>query len=57
MWKDAPTEVGYYWVENEQERCIVSYDEDGYVSARWGICPLPQFGTWKWYGPIQEPPN
>ena len=47
-WQDAPTEPGYYFVENDQERVIVHYDEDGMVWASWIATPLGNFGLWKW---------
>ena len=57
-WKDSPEEFGYYFVEHKDEREIVHYDSyDKDVSHNHGICKLRHCINWKWWGPIEEPPE
>ena len=57
-WYNAPGESGNYFIDNGVEREIVYFDaEDMDVTHGSGICKLRSFTGWKWWGPIQEPPE
>ena len=47
--QDEPTQSGWYFVENSQERTVVNYDaENKMVSTSHSIVPLRTFGEWEW---------